>query len=51
MPIEIRELVIRAEINSANQKASESEGTGNKDALFQEIVDKVLESIKNQKER
>jgi hypothetical protein len=51
MPIEIRELIIRAEINSGTQSASDSGGQGVSEALLQEMVDRVLESIKNQKER
>jgi hypothetical protein len=59
MPIEIRELVIKAEIassgatreNSANS-AQPSAGTSNSnEELIQEIVDKVIEVLERKQER
>jgi hypothetical protein len=54
MPIEIRELVIRAEVDSSSgsrstqQPAAAGQVT---DDLIQQVVDKVVEILKNQKER
>jgi hypothetical protein len=56
MPIEIRELVIKATIaeNSSATAASATGGTGGgatDDASVQKIVDQVLSKIRNKNER
>lgn len=54
MPIEIRELVIKAEIDSGTRQSSTSEsggGGGLSEEVIQRIVDQVVEVIKNKKER
>jgi len=48
MPIEIRELIIRAEVGGTAQPTqANNEGQDN----LQKMVDKVLEAINNQQER
>jgi hypothetical protein len=56
MPIEIRELVIKAEIASSGatreNSAQPSAGTSNSnEELIQEIVDKVIEVLERKQER
>ena len=53
MPIEIRELVIKAEIDSGTRQSSTSEsgGGGLSEEVIQRIVDQVVGVIKNKKER
>lgn len=52
MPIEIRELIIRTEIDSSLAQTSRNTGASapGEDHL-QQLVDKVLEAIKNKQER
>lgn len=53
MPLEIKELVIRATVQDEEKpKASpQSAAADDKEALIEECVDKVLEILRNQKER
>jgi hypothetical protein len=53
MPIEIRELVIKATVgeNSQQSGGSAEKPSKMKDELLQEAVDQVLEIIKRKKER
>lgn len=53
MPIEIRELVIKATVgdNSQQKGGSAEKPSKMKEELIQEAVDKVLEIIKLKKER
>ncbi len=53
MPIEIRELVIKAEVDSGTRKQSTAEVGGGalSEEAIQLIVDKVVEIINNKKER
>jgi len=52
MPIEIRELVIKADVSSEGGAASARGGSStNKEEIIQEVVDKVLEVIENKNER
>lgn len=53
MPIEIRELIIRADVRENNREGqASSEDIGlDKEAIIQEAVDRVLEILKRQKER
>lgn len=53
MPIEIRELVIKATVGDASQQnGSSAEKPGKKqEAIIEEAVEKVLEIIKLKKER
>lgn len=55
MPVEIRELVIRAEVISREKQAT-SEGSGSlspkeRSLLIEECVDQVMRAMKRQKER
>lgn len=53
MPVEIRELVIKAVVNESTQKgASKGEqGSAAPEAIVQVCIDRVLEILKDQKER
>lgn len=54
MPIEIRELIIKATADSKNVGTSEAEGAGNagsSEADIHEIVEKVLRIINEKSER
>lgn len=54
MPIEIRELIVRADVREQNPRAvhsSPSPENVDKKAIVQEAVDRVLEILKRQKER
>jgi hypothetical protein len=52
MPIEIRELVIKATVNSKRtQHASSNRTNGESEALINEIVDKVFRILKQKAER
>ncbi len=55
MPIEIRELIVRADVREQNPRAVHSspqrESGMNKEAIVTEAVDRVLEILKRQKER
>ena len=54
MPIEIRELIVRADVREQNPRAvhsSPQRESVDKEAIVQEAVDKVLEILKRQKER
>lgn len=52
MPIEVRELVIRTEVEATAQAGgAPSGGESDKQALIQECVEQVLEKLKQKKER
>ena len=55
MPLEIKELVIRATIQDNEKPEGAAQGSGSneedKEAIIEECVDKVLEILRNQKER
>ena len=52
MPIEIRELVIRAEVDGGGNTAVTKQSSGlNQAEIVQEVVDKVLDVLKQQNER
>jgi len=55
MPIEIRELIIKAEISDTGGNAgsgnSEQSNNVDKQQIIQECVDQVLEILKKEKER
>ena len=52
MPIEIRELVIKADVSSQKgSPGSTGGGSLNKEEMIQEIVDQVLEVLANKNER
>lgn len=52
MPLEIRELVIKATVGGEKSKASTpSDATNGNEFSINEIVDKVLEIIKEKNER
>ncbi len=53
MPIEIRELIIKAEVSDQEQSAGSSAKPGKKEKqqLIRECVDQVLEILKKDKER
>ena len=55
MPIEIRELIIKAEISDKTEKVeysgSKQSNNLNKQQIIQECVDQVLEILKKEKER
>jgi hypothetical protein len=55
MPVEIKELVIKAVVNengnSAAPPASGTQDGGSQDAVIKICVEKVLEILKDQKER
>ncbi|WP_157366546.1 DUF5908 family protein [Aquimarina agarilytica] len=54
MPLEIRELVIKASVGDRNSSASassETSGGKNSETTVNEIVEKVLEIIKAKNER
>ena len=57
MPIEIRELVIKATINQDQNKAASAANTGGadgneeKEAIVREAVEEVLRIIESKKER
>jgi len=53
MPIEIRELVIKAEVGAGNRntQSQDSASPGLSEKQLQEIVDRVVEVLKNKKER
>ena len=55
MPVEIKELVIKAEIGNSRQEAPASAASGSpaqeQDKLIQECVRQVLEIIDRRKER
>ena len=57
MPIEIRELVIKATINQDQNKAASATNTGavdgneDKEAIVREAVEEVLRIIESKKER
>ena len=52
MPIEIRELIIRAEVDAGGASKGGASGGGvNQDEIVQEVVDKVLNVLNQQKER
>jgi hypothetical protein len=57
MPIEIRELIIKVNVNEDQNKAAvQGSGAGSvegekKEALIQEAVEEVLRIIENKKER
>ena len=52
MPIEVRELVIRTEVEASSQAGGAPQDSGSdKQALIQECVEQVLEKIKQRKER
>lgn len=53
MPIEIKELVIRATIDpkGEDQKNQSKQGTGSQDEIIAECVDQVLGILEKQRER
>lgn len=53
MPIEIRELIIKAEIDAGTRQSNASEpgGGGLSEEAIQQVVDKVVEIINSKKER
>ncbi|WP_298740424.1 DUF5908 family protein [uncultured Chitinophaga sp.] len=56
MPVEIKELVIKAVVNENGNNAAASataagQDSGSQDAIIKLCVDKVLEILKDQKER
>lgn len=52
MPIEIRELIIRAEVDGGNATRNGSSGSGaNQAEIVQEVVDKVLDVLNQKNER
>ena len=52
MPIEVRELIIRTEVEAAAQAGgAPADSSSDKQALIQECVEQVLEKLKQQKER
>lgn len=52
MPIEIRELVIKTSVNNKNIESNAgSEGSGNSEALINEVVDRVFEILQQKSER
>jgi len=53
MPIEIKELVIRATIDpkGENQKSSSDKGSGVQDDIIAECVEQVLNILEAQRER
>ncbi len=55
MPVEIRELVIRAEVDPQQGKSRESAessgGTSDRQQLIRDCVDQVMEIIRQKKER
>jgi hypothetical protein len=53
MPIEIRELIIKAEVNEQGNRGGDSgrPGSDAKKQIIQECVDMVMEIIRKEKER
>lgn len=53
MPLEIKELVIKATVQDRENSATPTRNVGgeDKEAIIEECVDKVLEILRNQKER
>ena len=53
MPIEIRELVIKAEVGGGNRntQSQDNASQGLNEKQLQEIVDRVVEVLKHKKER
>lgn len=51
MPLEIRELVIKATVNNNSGGSSATSGGNKKEADINEVVAKVLEIIKEKSER
>ncbi|MCM8525136.1 MAG: DUF5908 family protein [Lentisphaeraceae bacterium] len=52
MPIEVRELIIRTEVEASAQAGGGASDSGSdKQALIQECVEQVLKKLKQQKER
>jgi len=53
MPIEIREMIIRADVREPNTRTSASapQRAFNKEEVIAEAVDRVMEILKRQKER
>ncbi len=55
MPVEIRELVIRAEVdtrqNQSPQSGQGSENTSDREQLIRDCVDQVMEIIRQKEER
>ena len=55
MPIEIRELIIKAQVNENEESSNENNATTLDNSTIQKIIqectDSVLEIIKNEKER
>lgn len=52
MPIEVRELIIRSEVEaSAQAGGAPKDANSDKQALIQECVEQVLEKLKVRKER
>ncbi len=51
MPVEIRELVIRATVADTESSAGEQTASADESALVAECVEQVLEVLRRQKER
>jgi hypothetical protein len=53
MPIEIREMIIRADVRESNRPPAlaRSQTSFNKEEVIAEAVDRVMEILKRQKER
>ena len=52
MPIEVRELIIRTEVEASAQAGGAPQSSdSDKQALIQECVEQVLEKLKERKER
>lgn len=54
MPIEVRELIIKAQVNNANQRQESGSGSGSEEerrTLIEDCVEQVLEILKEREER
>ena len=51
MPIEIRELVIKATVENKNIQAGGNDATGNSEAIINEVVERVFRIMEQKSER
>lgn len=51
MPIEIRELVIKASVDNKNIQAGSNNTTRNSEAIINEVVERVFQIIEQKSER